>query len=190
VDGKISGREKLMIGFIVLLLVAGAAWRAMEQSAPEPEPLRADYSRQIEEESEPEPITVHIVGAVLNPGVYQLPPGSRVHELVEVCGGFCEDADREAVNQARPLFDGEQIIIPRVGEQTSITPEDDGAKININNASASELNALPGIGAVRAEQIVAHRDKYGFFADIREIMDVSGIGEKTFENIADRITVY
>ncbi|MDY6826695.1 MAG: ComEA family DNA-binding protein [Bacillota bacterium] len=189
-DGKISGREKLMVGLIVLLLVAGAAWRVMEKSVHQSEPLQAGYSGQIEGESEPELITVHIVGAVHSPGVYQLPQGSRVYELVEVCGGFCEDADREAVNQARPLFDGEQIIISRVGEQTSVTPEDEGGKININNASVSELTALPGIGTVRAEQIVAHREKYGPYTDVREIMDVSGIGEKTFENIADRITVY
>ncbi|HED24487.1 MAG TPA: hypothetical protein ENN91_05115, partial [Firmicutes bacterium] len=116
--------------------------------------------------------------------------GSRVYELIEICGGFSEEADRETINQARPLFDGEQIFIPRVGEHRPAASEGGDQKININHASAQELTALPGIGTVRAEQIVAHREKFGPFTDIREIMDVSGIGEKTFENLADRITVY
>ena len=188
-------REKIVIGFLVLLLVGGGAWRAVQTTAPAGEVALAGQQQNLSAEQElakePELITVHLVGAVNNPGVYQLPEGSRVFELLELGGGFNEDADREALNQARPLFDGEQVYIHRTGEtERSPSMPDGGGKININRASASDLTALPGIGDVRANQIVAHREAHGFFTDLEQIMDVSGIGQTTFNNIADQITIY
>ena len=188
-------REKIVIGFLVLLLVGGGAWRAVQTTAPAGEVALAGQQQNLSAEQElakePELITVHLVGAVNNPGVYQLPEGSRVFELLELGGGFNEDADREALNQARPLFDGEQVYIYRTGEtEHSPSTPDGGGKININRASASDLTALPGIGDVRANQIVAHREAHGFFTDLEQIMDVSGIGQTTFNNIADQTTIY
>ncbi len=188
-------REKIVIGFLVLLLVGGGAWRAVQTTAPAGEVALAGQQQNLSAEQElakePELITVHLVGAVNNPGVYQLPEGSRVFELLELGGGFNEDADREALNQARPLFDGEQVYIHRTGEtERSPSMPDGGGKININRASASDLTALPGIGDVRANQIVAHREAHGYFTDLEQIMDVSGIGQTTFNNIADQITIY
>lgn len=188
-------REKIVIGFLVLLLVGGGVWRAVQTSAPGGEVALAGQQQSLSAEQElakePELITVHLVGAVNNPGVYQLPEGSRVFELLELGGGFNEDADREALNQARPLFDGEQVYIHRTGEaERSPSMPDGGGKININRASASDLTALPGIGDVRANQIVAHREAHGYFTDLEQIMDVSGIGQTTFNNIADQITIY
>lgn len=191
-----SLREKIVIGFLVLLLIGGGVWRAVETSAPGGEIVLAGQQQQSlsadhDLVEEPEMITVHLVGAVNNPGVYHLPEGSRVFELLEIGEGFSEDADHEVLNQARPLLDGEQIYIHRIGEMTrSSTVQDGGGKININRASASDLTALPGIGDVRANQIVAHREAHGFFTDLEQIMDVSGIGQTTFNNIADQITIY
>ena len=122
------------------------------------------------------------------PAVYRLPPGSRVEDLVNAAGGAAADADLERVNLARPLFDGEQVIIYRIGEEPA--QGEAAAKININRASVEELTTLPGIGTVRAERIVAYREKNGYFSDPSEIMDVSGIGESIYESIADLITVY
>ncbi len=191
-----SLREKIVIGLLVLLLIGGGVWRAVETSAPGGEVVLAGQQQQSlsadhDLVEEPEMITVHLVGAVNNPGVYHLPEGSRVFELLEIGGGFSEDADHEVLNQARPLLDGEQIYIHRIGETTrSSTVQDGGGKININRASASDLTALPGIGDVRANQIVAHREAHGFFTDLEQIMDVSGIGQTTFSNMVDQITIY
>lgn len=193
-EGKVTLREKIFLGLLILLLLAGVVWRALDNKiSPDPEIIHAGINQEEagEHEKTPELITVHLVGAVINPGVYQLPFGSRVYELIELCGGFSPGADREAINQARPLFDGEQVFIHKFGETpTSISGSPDQARININRASAAELTALPGIGDVRAEQIVLYRESHGYFTDIREITGISGIGETTFNNIADLITVY
>ncbi len=188
--GGITLREKIILGLLAGLLLAGIAWRAWQPPRQAPlAPVDAgnETSRQ---EAEPELITVHVVGAVNRPGVYQLAAGARVHQLLEQAGGPTADADLEAVNLARPLFDGEQVQIYRFGE----TPEGGSGQgsglININRATAAELETLPGIGPVRAKDIVQHREKYGNFKDITEIMDVSGIGEGIFKTIEDLITIY
>lgn len=183
-------REKIVIGVVVLLLITGAVWRAASPQSQQASLKQINQGEQPAEVKEPELITVHIVGAVLNPGVYQLPAGSRVYQLLEICGGFSTEADGDALNQARPLLDGEQIQITRIGEQPQSKSSGSASKININQATADELTALPGIGTVRAGQIVEHREKNGYFTDIKEIMDVSGIGETTFKNIADLISIY
>lgn len=190
-EGKVGLRDKIVLGVLALLLVTGGVWRSGYFSTKGPEIIQAGYLEQPGSEiNEPELITVHLVGAVNNPGIYQLPAGSRVYELIDLCGGFSEEADRQAMNQARPLLDGEQVYIQKTGEALLPSGTEAANKININQATASDLTALPGIGDVRAGQIVAHREKHGLFKDVREIMDVSGIGEKTFENIAELITIY
>ena len=195
-EGKVSLREKIILGILVLLLISGGVWRAVQFSAPEPELIQTGQGgsspeEEISEVPEPEMITVHLVGAVDNPGVYQLPVGSRVYELLEISGGVSDEADQEAVNQARPLLDGEQIYIHSIGEAavTASAVEATG-KININQASAQELTSLPGIGDVRANQIISYRDEHGYFTSLDQIINVSGIGESTFENIVDQITIY
>lgn len=193
IGAKASLNEKVVIGLLVLLLLGGGVWRGFESKAGGPELMQASPGPTGSEvETEPALITVHLAGAVVNPGVYHLPAGSRVYELLELGGGFNDEADRDYINQARPLMDGEQIYVLKCGENATVSGSAavGSAKININTAGAAELTALPGIGEVRASQIIAHREKYGLFTDIKELMDVSGIGEKTFENIAELITIY
>lgn len=193
IGAKANLNEKVVIGLLVLLLLGGGVWRGFESKAGGPELVQADLETTGPEvEPEPELITVHLAGAVVNPGVYHLPTGSRVYELLDLAGGFSDEADRDYLNQARPLMDGEQIFVLKHEENATVSSSAAGssAKININSASAAELTVLPGIGEVRASQIIAHRDKHGLFTDIKELMDVSGIGEKTFENIAELITIY
>lgn len=193
IGAKANLNEKVVIGLLVLLLLGGGVWRGFESKAGGPELVQADLETTGPEvEPEQELITVHLAGAVVNPGVYHLPTGSRVYELLDLAGGFSDEADRDFLNQARPLMDGEQIFVLKHEENATVSSSAAGssAKININSASAAELTSLPGIGEVRASQIIAHRDKHGLFTDIKELMDVSGIGEKTFENIAELITIY
>ena len=183
---NVTLREKVILGLLAALLVAGGVWRALPRGQPA-ELARIDRPEP-GEEAEPELVTVHLVGAVHLPGVYRLPAGSRVHELIEAAGGAAEDADLVQVNLARPLFDGEQVHIPRQGEASVQQPGSN--KININQAPAEELAALPGIGPVRAQRIVEHREKHGYFTDITEIMDVTGIGEGIFNSIEELIAIY
>lgn len=189
-DNRVYRRERIIFGVLVLLLVVGGVWRAVEHSTPVQEFSKQEKENREGSETKETLITVHLVGAVVSPGVYHLPAGSRVYELVKLAGGFEQEADQEAVNQARPLFDGEQVYIYSIGEKNEHPAGRGSGKININRATVSELTALPGIGEVRAAQIVEYREKNGLFKDIREIMDVSGIGLKTFESIAELITVY
>ncbi len=193
-EGKIAVREKVMLGVLVLLLITGGVWRAANYyRAPGPEIARIDQNEEeslSEDAPGPVMISVHLVGAVNKPGVYKLTEGSRVYELLEMGGGFTGEADREGLNQARPLLDGEQIYVARLGEEQPAARDGGSTLININRASASDLTALPGIGEVRATQIVEHREKHGYFQTKEDIMDVSGIGQATFDNFADKITIY
>ena len=160
----------------------------------------ADPDGADEEEDPEEVICVHVCGAVNDPGVYYLEGGSRVYEAVEMAGGLLEDAAQEYVNLARELSDGEQIYIPtyeeaseqglEIGSAGSSTDSSasDGL-ININTATSEELQTLPGIGQTKAEAIIAYREDNGDFSSIEDITNVSGIGESTYENIKDYITV-
>ncbi|HSW35459.1 MAG TPA: helix-hairpin-helix domain-containing protein [Candidatus Limnocylindrales bacterium] len=191
--GGVGRREKITLGILVLLLLAGGVWRASEVIRPQAGMIQTDQDESLApEETAPQLITVHLIGAVQNPGIYHLPIGSRVYQLLDQAGGFTAEADQEAINLARPLFDGEQINIYKTGESmgTAPGPISGPAKININKATAAELTALPGIGETRAARIVDHRTKHGFFTDTRDIMDVSGIGEGIFNGIAELITIY
>jgi competence protein ComEA len=135
----------------------------------------------------PAPVRVDVTGEVASPGVYTLPPGSLVQDALAAAGGPTDDADLTRLNLAEPLIDGEQIIVPAQGQQPSAMPP--GSKLDINTATAEQLEALPQIGPVMATRIVDYRAEHGPFRTIEGIMDVSGIGPKTFEAIRDLITV-
>lgn len=160
----------------------------------------------------PGPLRVFVNGAVAAPAVYEVVPGGIVQQAIEQAGGFTAEADTAVVNLALPLQDGMQIYVPTVDETaeqvqgvinspavrtTGIeleAAEDtavaaDGELVNINTASVSELDSLPGIGPSTAEKIVEYRDSNGPFATIDEIMNVSGIGPAKFEQIQTFITV-
>jgi competence protein ComEA len=148
---------------------------------------------------EPKPIKikVYVTGEVKHPDVYELDTDSIVKDAIEKAGGTTEKADLIAINLAKRLSDGEQVIVPSK-EQTAVNGTGNAqisgsnsaksGKININTASKEELMNLPGIGDVKAQAIIDYRTKNGPFKDIHEIVNVSGIGEKTFEKIKDLIT--
>ena len=139
-------------------------------------------------------IYVHICGAVINPGVYQAPAGTRVYQALELAGGSSDDAYLSGINLADKLADGQKVYIPSEGENAEgILSTDSGdvqsVMININTASEAELMTLPGIGQSRANDIINYREKNGLFESIDDIMKVSGIKEAAFEKIKDLIKV-
>jgi competence protein ComEA len=145
-------------------------------------------------------VIVHVAGAVQAPGVYTLPSGARVIDGIRSAGGLAAGADASAINLARPLADGERVYIPRRGEtppaaHVSGDPSAAqgtsaaGGKVNLNTASAADLEALPGIGEVLAQRIVDYRTQHGPFRNVRDLLKVEGIGDKKFDSIKDYVTV-
>lgn len=146
----------------------------------------------------PADVFIYICGAVANPGVYRLPAGSRVYAAVEAAGGLLEEADLKNLNQAQLLEDGQQITVYTTEEtaagQTADPPDAgapsaDGSAINLNTADQDALMTLPGVGEARAAAIIAYREQNGAFSAIEDIMQIEGIGEKSFAKLKDLITV-
>ena len=141
-------------------------------------------------------VYVYVCGAIQNPGVYEVPEGSRLYEVLEYAGGMLEEADDMYLNLAREVKDGEQIVI-LTSEQTKtadgsiLTEQAVGVMglVNINTASVEELTSLNGIGESRARAIIAYREKNGALASVDAIMKVVGIKEALFAKIKDKITV-
>ncbi len=143
-------------------------------------------------------ITVYIAGCVNEPGVYTLKSGSRLIDAVEFAGGLSEEADHNAINLAMRIADEGMYVVPKVGEAAVVSKEITslaesstmiGGKTNINTAVMQELEALPGIGPSKAEAIIEYRQSNGCFSCVEDIMNVSGIGPKTFEGLCDMICV-
>lgn len=162
-------------------------------------------------------LVVHICGAVSAPGVYELPAGSRIIDAVEAGGGFLPEADEACCNLAEEIVDGCQIYImtksescadgqteKKAGIQTSpdsdmqmtdrnvrsnSTTALDNGLVNLNTADVAALMTLPGIGESRAKAIISYREQHGAFAQIEDIMKISGIKQAAFSKIKDKITV-
>lgn len=142
---------------------------------------------------EPPGVRVSIQGAVASPGVYRLPPGSINEEGLRAAGGPLPAADLSRVNLAAVLNDGQELKVPFrtptpaavVSTQTG-EPAVDGL-LNINTASAAELDTLPGIGPVLAQRIVSYREQYGFFQTVEDLLHVKGIGASLLGKIRDQI---
>jgi len=168
-----------ILGILIGILLAGIIWNTARQPRGEPVLLRPPPT--------PAPISVHITGAVVSPGLYDLPEGSRVSDAIDVAGGFLPVADQEQINLAALLKDGAQINI-----ETRSFYNMDGSgteRININTATVDELDTLPGIGPSTAQAIVDYRRQFGNFQRTDEITNVSGIGPATYDRIKDLITV-
>jgi len=161
------------------------------------------HERQAEQQApagaapgEQKTIVVHVAGAVSNPGVYTLPEGARVFEAIAAAGGALPAAELHALNLAEPLFDGRKVTVPHASGQgpdgqspLPQSPQTNG-RVNINTATAAELEQLPGIGPAKAQAIVRDREQKGPFKRVEDLDRVSGIGPKTVESLRERVTVY
>lgn len=138
------------------------------------------------------PLTVHVSGEVVNPGVYHLIDGSRVEDALTAAGGSKAEADLNALNLASLVQDGQKIHVLRLGEVPLINTKSDSltpSKVDINTATQIELESLPGIGPGRAADIIAYRQEYGAFDTIEDIQKVPGIGPGLYETIQSSIFV-
>jgi len=208
----LSKQEKIVLLLIISVVVIFFAWKLYLQEKNSITIISAHQENReanpaIEKTVEEEICIIHIVGAVNQPGVYQLSKGKRIIDAVKAAGEATEQAILDAVNLAAPIYDGQKIIIPYFiegGERGNQIRESDDLNlnypeyfysqksnlININISSARELESLDGIGQVLAERIVEYRKNNGFFDRIEDIKNVSGIGEKKFDAIKEMITVY
>lgn len=127
-------------------------------------------------------VFVHVSGEVINPGIYQLPANSRLFDAVFAAGGFTDQAQADSVNLARPINDGEQIKVAKIGE-ISVQSDQSQSTISLNSATLNQLDQLPGIGATLAQRIIDWREQNGGFSRISDLRKVSGIGPKLYESI-------
>lgn len=188
-------------------LSAGADPTVVEASEPATVAASPSASRA---STSPAEVVVHLAGAVRRPGVYHLPSGSRVCDAVALSGGLLGTAAASAVNLARTLTDGEQIVVPTqeeaaagqaggagapeviggapAGGAGSGGSDAGGGMVDINTAGVSELDTLPGVGPATAQKIVDDRTANGPFRTAEDLMRVPGIGPKKFEQLAQRVT--
>jgi competence protein ComEA len=128
---------------------------------------------------------VHVVGGVRHPGLYRLPQGSRVADALAHAGGVTPKAQVELVNLAAPLADGQQIVVPRRGTPAAAAAVggSTGGPVHLNTATLEQLDALPGVGPVTAQKILAYRQEHGAFGSVDELDAVSGIGPARLDEL-------
>ena len=143
-------------------------------------------------EDDPHMVYVYVCGAVRDPGVVEVPEGSRAEEALRLAGGMTAEADLFYVNLAETVTDGQKLYFPtaeEAGALEAVVKAAEEGLVNINTASAEELCALPGIGTSRAADIVRYREKNGAFQTKEDIMKVSGIKQNAYDKLCDKITV-
>ncbi len=182
---KVGVRAALVLVAGVLVVVVGANF--MRSLAPPPEALPvAESSESPSAEVLENTVMVHVVGAVALPGVVTVPETSRVQDALALAGGALEDADLRSVNLARTVFDGEQIVVPRMGDPLDSFGGGSGL-LSLSQADQASLETLPRIGPATAERIIAWREANGPFRSVEDLLAISGIGPATLEGLADLV---
>lgn len=214
---RFTRQHLLVVGVVLALGVLVAAFavtraRAVPVTPPVPVAVASSLAQPAPSSPPvtspaPAPIRVHVVGEVARPGVHQLPLGARVADAIDAAGGLTEKARPGELNLAQALADGQQVVIGGPQRPTSEVRGGGDAgvdapaaaagsgggspsgKLNLNTATAAQLDTLPGVGPVTAEKVVAWRAQHGKFTRIEELQEVPGIGPKTYEEIAPHVTV-
>lgn len=208
-DARARPRLRLGIGAAVTLglvvLSAAVGWGILRGQASPAESIALDdgSSTSVEGADPPavapaEKLYVHVLGEVAAPGLYIVEPEARLVDALAAAGGTLESADLQAVNLARPLSDGEQIVVPKIGAEPA--PGSPGAPgggggagadgtVNLNTADQAALETLPRIGPALAQRIIDWRDENGRFRSVDDLLAVPGIGEKLLAGVREKVTV-
>jgi competence protein ComEA len=176
----------VVVALLLALLGAGLALLALRAAGP------SDSLEILLPTPTPQPqALVYVTGAVGREGLYSLREGDRAADVIALAGGLAADADRARVNLAARVADGDHIHVPWAGDASPPPEAQPPARqtINVNTASAAELERLPGIGPVRAAAIVAWRERNGAFRRIEDLLAVEGIGPATLERLRPSISV-
>lgn len=189
-DFSKNQRRVLFIFAIIALLLSGAYifWPDSNGAAIKPMVINSINTA-------PPLIVIDVTGEVNKPGVYKLPPDSRVMDAIHAAGEAKSSADLTVLNLARPIKDGEQIYVDRKFSPSAIAKHNTrkattvNGPLNINRASIKELDKLPGIGPVIASRIIEYRNTNGLFSSIEDLKKVSGIGASKFEKIKEHVRV-
>jgi competence protein ComEA len=183
----LSLSQKVVIGALgaAVLYLFGTSFSSQEQA----NKLDLSYVATISSESTAVTgeIFVHVAGEVKNPGLYAVRVGSRVEDAIELAGGMTKSAFEQSVNLARMVSDGEQIVVL---DKSQIASGGVASEfISLNNATAEQLESLPGVGPSLASRIIEHRNAIGSFSDLTQLRDVTGIGEKLYAKISVLLTL-
>ena len=186
-----SRRQAIVVAgaLLLVLVLAGRHLR----SAPETQPAEPVRAAGPVAESQQAALVVHVVGAVRRPGLYRLPAGARIADAVGRAGGATRKADTSLVNLAAPLADGLQVVVPRKvapgsGSAAGVGGADEPqGPVHLNSATLEDLDALPGIGPVTAEKILAYRQEHGAFTSVDELDAVPGIGPARMEELRELV---
>lgn len=194
----LSRAELIALVAVVGVTVAGAGFWYV-RSLPAPVQVRSGPSEVLvpaptASVSPTTVILVDVAGWIRRPGVYEFAEGARVIDAIEAAGGARPGAVLSSLNLAAPLVDGTQVLVPKESQSAPTTETGTGTSgatglINVNSATNAELETLPGIGEVIAQAIVDHRTENGPFTSVEQLVDVSGIGDATLENIRELVTV-
>ncbi|WP_345802660.1 ComEA family DNA-binding protein [Microbacterium sp. AZCO] len=191
-------RRRLGIGAAIVVVLAALAITVgigIARGAGAPAESVPTASHESRDAASPASLYVHVSGAVAVPGLYVLEDGARVVDAIGVAGGFAPEADQDAVNLARPLSDGEQLVVPVVGavptaaEGGGAAPAAGDGRVNLNTADAAALDTLPRVGPAMAQRIIDWREANGRFTSVEDLLAVPGIGDKMLEALRDLVTV-
>ncbi|HWK19941.1 MAG TPA: helix-hairpin-helix domain-containing protein [Microbacteriaceae bacterium] len=185
-------RLQLAIGAVVVLLLAGLAGAVVAGIASPRGGVITVPGPTSTAEEDVLTVVVHVLGAVGAPGLYRLREGARVVDGIAAAGGFTAEAARGALNLARVLGDAEQLVVPLIGEvpEAAAAPgiASDG-RVNLNTADQAALESLPRVGPAMAQRIIDWRERNGAFQTPEDLLQVTGIGEKTLEAMRELVSV-
>jgi competence protein ComEA len=180
----VHGRRVLAAAILALVLVV-VAWRHAAAGSPAPlrvAPVVPARASPASPAVAARALVVDVVGAVRRPGLVRLPEGSRVADAIAHAGGLARGAERAGVNFAAPVSDGQQVLVPQRGAAVAAGVGGAGGAaassgpVSLSSATAEQLDALPGVGPVTAQKIVAYRQQHGAFRSVDELDAISGIG--------------
>ena len=181
---ELSRSQLLVYGAIaVAVLLLGARW-IRSDGASAPSEAAVSFAADSSHESEgSRDVVVHVAGAVRRPGVYRFPAGARVTDAVRRAGGFDGAANRDAINLAARLSDGQQVVVPGRGTATATAAGGTAGPVSLGSATAEQLDQIEGIGPVTAQKIIEFRDQHGGLSSIEQLDQVDGIGPSTMQTL-------